>query len=231
MVSGGAWGGEENAMQYTHMLFDLDGTLTDPREGITRCVQHALRHFGIEEPDPNKLTLFIGPPLIPSFMEFYGMSEAQAREALAVYRERFSAVGLFENRVLEGIPQMLAQLKAQGRVLAVASSKPEPYVLRILERFELPEYFDEVTGATMDGQRSEKKDVIEEALRRLGRSDARKGVLMIGDRRHDIEGAAACGIDSLGVYTGFAPAGELEQAQATYVFHGVSDMAQFLLTH
>ena len=218
-------------MTYTHILFDLDGTLTDPKEGITKCVQHALRHFGIEEPDLNKLVPFIGPPLIPSFMGFYGMTGEQAREAVAVYRERFGAVGLFENRVLEGIPEMLSILKSQGRILAVASSKPEGYVIRILEHFGLLKYFDQVIGATMDGKRSEKKDVIEEALNRLDRTADRSGILMVGDRRHDVEGAISCGIDSLGVYTGFAPEGELEEAGATYVFHSIADMAAFLEEH
>ncbi len=214
-------------MKYTHLLFDLDGTLTDPKEGITKSVQHALLHFGIDVPDPNQLTCFIGPPLIPSFMEFYGLTRAQAEEALVVYRERFSTVGLFENRVLDGIPEMLESLKAQGKVLAVASSKPEAFVLRILEHFRLLSYFDAVIGATMDEKRTEKKDVIEEALRRLGPID-RRTVLMIGDRKHDVEGAALCELDSLGVYTGFAPAGELEEAGATYICHSTWEMSDLL---
>ena len=218
-------------MTYTHLLFDLDGTLTDPKEGITKCVQYALRHFGIEEPDLDKLTIFIGPPLIPSFMEFYGLSGEQAEEALMVYRERFSTIGLFENRVLEGIPQMLAALKEQGKYLGVASSKPEEYVLRILERFDLLQYFDEVTGASMDEKRSEKKDVIEEALMRMGRLDDRKGILMIGDRKHDAEGARLSGLDCLCVYTGFAPEGELEEAGADYICHSIDQMAAFLESH
>ena len=121
----------------TYLLFDLDGTLTNPQEGITKCVQHALRAFGIEEPDLEKLIPFIGPPLIQSFMEFYNMSEEDARKAVAVYRERFSTVGLFENFPYPGIADMLAELKAQGKILAVASSKPTIYVRRILEKFEL----------------------------------------------------------------------------------------------
>ena len=214
-------------MQYSHLLFDLDGTLTDPKEGITKSVQHALHHFGIDVPDLDQLTCFIGPPLIPSFMEFYGLTHAQAEEALVVYRERFSTVGLFENRVLDGSPEMLAQLKQQGKVLAVASSKPEAFVLRILERFDLLQYFDAVIGATMDEKRTEKKDVIEEALLRLSVSD-RRAVLMIGDRKHDVEGANLCGLDSLGVYTGFAPDGELEAAGATYICRSIAEMSDLL---
>lgn len=214
-------------MTYTHLLFDLDGTLTDPQEGITKSVQHALHHFGIDVADLSQLTCFIGPPLIPSFMEFYGLTRAQAEEAVVVYRQRFSTVGLFENQVLEGIPEMLEALKAQGKVLAVASSKPEPFVLKILEHFDLLSYFDAVIGATMDEKRTEKKDVIEEALKRLGLTD-RRSILMIGDRKHDVEGAALCGLDSLGVYTGFAPAGELEDAGATYICHSVAEMSALL---
>lgn len=214
---------------YHYLLFDLDGTLTDPKEGITKSVQHALRHFGIEIADPDTLTPYIGPPLIPSFMEFHGLTRDQAEEALVVYRERFSTVGLFENEVLDGIPKMLKALKEKGLYVAVASSKPEEYVRRILEHFDLLQYFDEVVGASMGEKRSAKKDIIEEALRRMGRASSDRDILMIGDRKHDVEGAKLCGLDSLGVYTGFAPEGELEEAGATYVFHTVGEMADFLL--
>jgi len=214
---------------YQNLLFDLDGTLTNPKEGITRSVQHALRHFGIEVADPDTLTPYIGPPLIPSFMEFHGLTQEQALEALQVYRQRFSTVGLFENEVLDGVPEMLRALKQNGRFVAVASSKPEPYVIRILEHFDLLQYFDEVVGASMDEKRSAKKDIIEEALRRMGKAPGDRDILMIGDRMHDVEGAQLCGLDSLGIYTGFAPEGELEEAGATYVFHTIRDMADFLL--
>lgn len=214
---------------YQYLLFDLDGTLTDPKEGITKSVQHALRHFGIEVSDPDTLTPYIGPPLISSFMEFHGLTPQQAQEALVVYRERFGTVGLFENEVLDGVPQMLRALKGKGRFVAVASSKPEEYVRRILAHFELLQYFDEVVGATMDEKRSAKKDIIEEALRRMGKAPGDKEILMIGDRKHDVEGAKLCGLDSLGVYTGFAPQGELEEAGATYVCNTISEMADFLL--
>ena len=214
---------------YKYLLFDLDGTLTDPKEGITRSVQHALRHFGIEVSDPDTLTPYIGPPLIPSFMEFHGLTREQAEEALRVYRERFSVVGLFENEVLHGVPEMLRALKEKGRYVAVASSKPEEYVRRILEHFDLLQYFDEVVGASMDEKRSAKKDIIEEALHRMGKSPGDREILMIGDRKHDVEGAKQCGLDNLGVYTGFAPEGELEEAGATYVFHTIAEMTDFLL--
>ena len=216
---------------YPNLLFDLDGTLTNPKEGITRSVQHALRHFGIEVADPDTLTPYIGPPLIPSFMEFHGLTQEQALEALQVYRQRFSTVGLFENEVLDGVPEMLRALKQNGRFVAVASSKPEPYVIRILEHFDLLQYFDEVVGASMDEKRSAKKDIIEEALRRMGKAPGDRDILMIGDRMHDVEGAQLCGLDSLGIYTGFAPEGELEDAGATYVFHTIRDMADFLLNN
>ena len=214
---------------YQYLLFDLDGTLTNPKEGITKSVQYALRHFGIDVDDPDTLTSYIGPPLIPSFMEFHGLTQEQALEALQVYRQRFASVGLFENEVLEGVPEMLCALKQKGRFLAVASSKPEAYVIRILEHFDLLQYFDEVVGASMDEKRSAKKDVIEEALHRMGKAPGDRNVLMIGDRMHDIEGARLCGLDSLGVYTGFAADGELEAAGATYVFHSIRSMADFLL--
>ena len=213
---------------YQYLLFDLDGTLTNPKEGITKSVQYALRHFGIEVADPDTLTPYIGPPLIPSFMEFHGLTQEQALESLQVYRKRFESVGLFENEVLDGVPEMLCSLKQKGRYVAVASSKPEAYVRRILEHFDLLQFFDEVVGASMDEKLSAKKDIIGEALRRMGKSPGDQDVLMVGDRMHDVEGAKLCGLDSLGVYTGFAPEGELEEAGATYVFHTIKEMADFL---
>ncbi|MBQ6323171.1 MAG: HAD family hydrolase [Lachnospiraceae bacterium] len=217
---------------YQYILFDLDGTLTDPKEGITRCVQYALHHFGIEEPDLDRLVPFIGPPMKDSFMRFYGMDSEQADEAVVYYRERFADQGIFENAVLEGIPEMLRLLQDQGKHLAVASSKPEPYVIRILERFALASYFEQVIGSEMSGERSRKAEVIQEAFRRFGiGTDQKDSVLMVGDRMHDIAGAAECGISSLGVRCGYAAEGELEQAGATYIADSVQDMREFLLMH
>ena len=217
---------------YRYLLFDLDGTLTNPKEGITKCVQYALHCFGIEEPDLDKLEPFIGPPLVASFMEFYNLSEEQARKAVEKYRERFRNVGIFENMVYEGVPQMLEDLKNQGKNLVIASSKPEEFVLQILEKYGIRDYFCEVVGATMDEKRTAKADVIREAFLRLNITEEMKPqVLMIGDRKHDAEGAAACGIDCLGTYVGFAGPGELEAAGAAYIVNTVEEMSEFLQTH
>ncbi len=216
-------------MKYRHYLFDLDGTLTDPREGITRCVQYALRHFGILVEDRRTLYPFIGPPLVPSFMEFYDLSKEQAEEALAVYRSRFSTKGWAENEVLAGIPEMLSTLRKQGKELHVASSKPEIFVLRILEHFGLKEYFSIIAGSDMEGKRTEKADVIREVIRRGNFSQDRlQEVVMVGDRKHDVIGARLCGIDSVGVYTGFAGENELEEAGADYVCHGIGELTALL---
>ena len=212
----------------TYLLFDLDGTLTNPQEGITKCVQHALRAFGIEEPDLEKLIPFIGPPLIQSFMEFYNMSEEDARKAVAVYRERFSTVGLFENFPYPGIADMLAELKAQGKILAVASSKPTIYVRRILEKFELAPYFNVIEGSNLDGTRVDKKEVIAEVLSQLDNPSA-DDLLMIGDRKFDVIGARETGFGCVGVRFGFAAPDELEQSGAVYIADTVHDLHRYLL--
>ena len=155
-----------------YVLFDLDGTLTDPMVGITTCVQYALAAAGIEEPDLQKLTPFIGPPLKQSFMEFYGFPDEKAEQAVEKYRERFKDVGIFENEVYEGIPELLSSLKKEGMLLSVASSKPEVFVKRILTHFSIDSYFDAVVGSELDGRRTDKKEVVAEALKRLYEKDA-----------------------------------------------------------
>src|SRR5699024_1172907 len=149
------------------ILFDLDGTLTDSAEGIVECVQYELAHFGIEEPDTENLKCFVGPPLLEQFTQYCHMSKRQAETAVAVYRERYAKTGIYENRLYEGIPQLLELLKQEKKILGVASSKPEIYVRRILEYFQIDQYFDVIVGANMDGTRTKKSEVIEEALERL----------------------------------------------------------------
>lgn len=214
-----------------YLLFDLDGTLTDPKVGITTCVQYALRSFGIEEPDLDKLEPFIGPPLRDSFMNFYGFTAEQAEEAVAKYRERFQDTGIFENEVYPGIPQMLRNLKNNGMHLAVASSKPKVYVDRILEHFHLDQFFDVVVGSELDGKREDKAEVVSEALRLLFQDQPvkKEEVYMIGDRSFDVEGAKALCMESVGVTYGYGSMEELKAAKADYIVSSVKELEKFLL--
>lgn len=218
---------------FNYILFDLDGTLTDPKIGITSSVQYALRALGIEEPSLDKLEPFIGPPLSDSFREFYGLDEKQIETAIAKYRERFHDQGIYENEIYPGIAVMLAALKASGKKLSIASSKPTQFVERILDYFEIRTYFDVIVGSNMDGTRSKKEEVVEEALRQLvpfGMTPDQKkaAVAMVGDRRFDIEGAKEHGITSVGVSFGYAPEGELEQAGADFIVDTVDALLEVL---
>lgn len=238
--------------RFRYVLFDLDGTLTDPKEGICRSVQYALHQMGIEEPDIDKLEPFIGPPLVDSFVEFYHMSKENAQKAVAHYRERFSSIGLFENMVYNGIPQMLKHLKDAGCYLAVASSKPGVFVEKILKHFQLDSYFDVVVGSELDGRRSKKEEVVEEALMQLyalketdlkidraGRDKTwlngkeseslRNSTAMVGDRIFDMSGAKAYGLHGVAVAYGYAPEGELERSGADYVAATVKELERYLL--
>ena len=214
-----------------YLLFDLDGTLTDPKVGITTCVQYALKEFGIDEPDLDKLEPFIGPPLKDSFMEFYGFSEEDAEKAIAKYRERFSEIGIYENDVYEGIPQMLRLLQSRGMFLAVASSKPTEYVERILEHFDLRRYFKVVVGSEMDGTRVNKDEVVMEALNRLFsyKQIAYDKVYMIGDRKYDVQGAKEIGVESVGVTYGYGSMEELKEAHADYIVRSVEELRTLLM--
>lgn len=193
-----------------YILFDLDGTLTDSQEGIIRCVQHALGKFGIEETDYNNLKRFIGPPLLGSFMDFYGFEEEKAALAVQYYRERFTNIGIFENRVYEGIPELLKKLKEDGYVLAVATSKPHLFMERILEKYELDSYFTTVVGCQMESLKSQKADVIRTVLNQIQiTEDTLDRAVMVGDRFHDVEGARECGIACIGVLYGYGSREEL----------------------
>lgn len=221
----------EEWIKKEYLLFDLDGTLTDPKLGITTCVQYALKDFGIDEPDLDKLEPFIGPPLKDSFMDFYGFTGEQADRAVAKYRERFSEVGLYENEVYPGVPQMLKKLKSRGLHLAIASSKPTVFVEKILEHFHIRQYFDVVVGSELDGRRVEKDQVVREALRQLfpgGRVEKEK-VYMIGDRKFDVIGARALGVESVGVTFGYGGMEELLEAHADYIVRSVEELRRFLL--
>lgn len=215
---------------YRYLLFDLDGTLTDSSEGICKSIQYSLGKIGIQEDDLKKLEVFIGPPLRYSFKEYYGLEGELAEQAIAFYRERYTEVGKYENRPYPGIREMLIHLKSAGAVLAVASSKPELYVEDILRHFDLYELFDYVVGSDLEGKRETKTAVIREAMERMQVTrEEQKGVLMVGDRHFDIDGAKELSLDSLGVYYGFAKSGELEAAGADYVVHTVDELEKLLL--
>lgn len=214
-----------------YLLFDLDGTLTDPKTGITTCVQYALKDQGIEEPDLDKLEPFIGPPLKDSFREFYHLSEEDADRAVEKYRERFRDTGIFENELYGGIHDLLRTLKAGGMHLAVASSKPTVYVEQILKHFKIDKYFEVVIGSELDGTRVEKAQVIQEALHRLfgDRPVQYDQVYMIGDRKFDIEGARTLRIESVGVTYGYGSMEELKEAKADYIVRSVAELKKLLM--
>lgn len=201
---------------YNYVLFDLDGTLTDSAPGITNSIAYALEKFGITVEDKSELFKFIGPPLKESFHEFYGFNDEECAKAIAAQREYFTEKGMFENSVYDGIKDVLQDLKVEGKKVFLATSKPEPFAITILEHFGLSQYFDFIAGATLDGSRSTKKDVIAHVLKENGITDT-KDVVMVGDRRHDIVGAAENNLDSIGVLFGYGNRAELEAAGATHI--------------
>lgn len=213
-------------MMYDVILFDLDGTLTDPAEGITNSVAYALEKYGIKVEDKKSLCSFIGPPLNDSFMKYYGFTPEKAMEAIWVYREYFRDRGIFENEVYEGVPKLLDKIKKSGRKIVLATSKPEEFAVRILEHFDLIGYFDVVAGASMDEKRNKKGDVIRYAMEKGGFS-AEKAV-MIGDREHDIFGAKENNLPSIGVLYGYGDREELEKAGADYIAETVENIFELL---
>lgn len=216
---------------YQYILFDLDGTLTDPKIGICTSVQYALADAGIIENNLDVLEPFIGPPLKDSFTEYYQMSDEQAAQAVKKYRERFEEIGLYENEIYPGIAGMLQALRAAGIKMGIASSKPTVFVEKILIHFGIIEFFDVVVGSELDGTRGRKEEVVEEALKQLipsGKRDYDKCV-MIGDRRFDVEGAKTHNIDSIGVSYGYGGSEELRRAGATYIVNTVRELQSLLL--
>ena len=210
------------------ILFDLDGTLTDPGIGITNGARKGLERFGIQEPDRTKLYKIIGPPLLESFQVYYGLTPEQAEEAVSAYREYYGVTGLFDNKVYEGIPELLRDLRAAGKILAVATSKPEAFSLRILENFGLAQYFHHIGGASFDSSRSAKADVVRYSLGLCGNPDPHTAV-MVGDRKHDVIGAQENGIQSIGVLYGYGDRAELEAAGADAIAASVVHLREMLL--
>ena len=215
---------------FDYYFFDLDGTLTDPAEGITNSFVHAIKYFGLEVPSYEKLCTFIGPPLVATFQREFGFDEEKCMEGVKKYREYFARKGIFENKVYDGIEDLLAQLKKRGKHLVVATSKPEEYSVKILEHFRLAKYFDFICGSNMDETRSKKEEVIEYALEKCRAADKtgfdKSKVLMIGDREHDIIGAKKNGIKSCGVLYGYGSRQELEAAGADYIVDNVRNLLE-----
>ena len=195
---------------YKYLLFDLDGTITKSEEGIFNCIKYALDWAGIPYPEYRVFRSFIGPSLYDSFVREFGMDDAKAKEMVAKYRERYNVVGLFEAEVYDGVADTLCALKEKGCILSVATSKPTEPTLRILEKFGVGKYFDVVVGSNPDGTGSDKKHIISQVLESLKKNhglteDMIKSnqVVMIGDRRYDIEGGKACGLQTIGVLYGY----------------------------
>ena len=209
------------------ILFDLDGTLTDPKEGITKSFRFALEKLGYPEEDLDELEKVIGPPLWDSFQDYYGMTREQADLGVQYYRERYRDVGKFENILIEGIPELLWELKAAGKQLALATSKPTVYSIEILQHFEIDQPFDQMIGSNLDGTRINKDEIIQHVLSLF--DIPAENIVMIGDRKHDIIGAKAHGIDSIGVLFGYGSRQEFEQHGATIIVETVDELKQVLL--
>ena len=214
-------------MHHQNILFDLDGTLTDPREGITRSIQYALAKLGIDEPDLSKLEHFIGPPLLQAFMQFYGFDEARAWEAVNYYRERFKVTGLYENEVFEGVIELLETLEGQGRHLYIATSKPWEFAREIARHFNFARHFKMIYGSELDGTRTNKVELIKHLLAEEGLDPAQ--TLMIGDRKHDLIGARTNGLDCVAVGYGFGSRDELTAEAPTYHFDTLAQLHQAFL--
>lgn len=208
---------------YDVVLFDLDGTLTDSKIGITKSVQYALSKFDIREDNLDNLEPFIGPPLSESFQKYYGFEPSQAQDAVDFYREYFSTSGMYENVVYPGIPDLLADLKSKQKELIVATSKPTVFANQILNAFNLYQYFTAVVGSHLDGTRTSKTEIIAHALLTSKKPKENRAV-MVGDREHDIIGAQGNAVDSIAVTYGYGSALELQRASPTHLAHAVEDI-------
>lgn len=209
-----------------YLLFDLDGTLTNPKTGITKSVEYALNSFGIYVDDLNTLTPFIGPPLRDSFMRFYGFTKEQADAAVAKYRERYSVTGKFENLLYDGMDSLL-QRAYKTKTLIVATSKPTVFTEEILKYFNIRDYFTFVSGSELDGRRSHKNEVIKYAVESCAINDISEAV-MIGDTAFDITGAVKNKMESIGVLYGYGSENELAEAGATKIAGSVDELVKVL---
>lgn len=215
-----------DASKIRTVLLDMDGTILNSEQGIVSCVQYALSSIGIHEEDRVKLRCFIGPPLRESFQKYYHVSAKAAEELLMKYRERYEPVGSLECEIYPGVREFLDFLREGGYRIAVSSSKPEKMCRKILHRFGMEDYFDEIVGATPDGRIDTKLQVLEETFRRMGK-EVRKEAVLIGDTRYDAIGGAKAGIGVIGITYGFGTRSELE-AEGAVVFDTLLQVQEFL---
>ena len=215
--------------KYDIILFDLDGTLTDPGEGITNSVAYALEKYGIEVENKKDLLKFIGPPLYDSFRMYYGFSEEKSREAIAFYREYYSVKGIYECKLYDGIPELLMSLKNAGKTVILATSKPDFFAEKVLEHYGIIKYFDFVGGASADEKTRGTKEAVIAYIFEEMKIQKRENVVMIGDRHYDVNGAKEFSIDSIGVLFGFGDREELEAAGATYIAADIDEIKKILL--
>lgn len=215
-------------MNKQYILFDLDGTITDSAPGITNCVSYALKELN-QKPLPEKtLMRFIGPPLLDAFMEYGGMDKEMATNAVAKYRERYKDIGIFECSLYSGIAKVLKALKDADKTVILATAKPLEFAKRIIEHFNLSQYFDDMVGANFSGNLIHKHEIIAEVIKRFNITD-RTSAIMIGDREQDISGAKMFSLESIGVRYGFAEENELEDAGATYIADNPNDILKIIL--
>ncbi len=212
---------------YQLIIFDLDGTLTDSKQGITKGIQYALSKFNIEVQDLDTLQPFIGPPFAESFQKYFHFNEEQAKQAVVHFREYYTKQGMFENKVYPGIQQLLNQLKKNNKILAVATLKPTSYAEQILQHFNLKQYFTAIIGSEFNNNRFSKTIIIEHLLSKM-KDIPKKNIVMIGDREQDIVGAKNNIIDIIAVRYGYAALQELEQAEPTIIIDSVEELGKFL---
>jgi phosphoglycolate phosphatase len=213
-------------MKYINVLFDLDGTLTDPYLGITNAVKYSLEKFGIVEKNDNRLKLFIGPPLENSFAEHYSFNKNDSKTAVKYYREYFSEKGIYENKLYEGIETILRELNKRNKNCIIATSKPEIFANEILRYFNIQNYFKYIVGSNLDGTLSEKEDIIKHIIQnyRLNKNDT----IMVGDRKYDLIGARKNGIDCIGVLYGYGTLEELEREHPKYLCNDILEILKII---
>lgn len=218
----------KNKKVYDVILLDLDGTLTDSKEGITKSVQYALSKLGIYENNLDKLEPFIGPPLMDSFQKFYGFDKKTSEEAIKYYRDYFANIGIYKNKLYPKIPELLSDLRKNGKRLVIATSKPTVYTNEILKHFDLYSYFELIVGSNLDGTRTSKFEVIKYALSKL-KGAKKESMVMVGDRCYDIEGAKLNGIDSIAVSYGFGSEKELKDSNPNFIVDSVNGLRNLLI--